>query len=349
MLYNTIRKVTNATEHYYTFCNSDDYKISQKYTTYLKQTCKSIMDLIITYNDTHPFNKEQYYTMFHIPKHSGGYRTITAPDEELKSVMRDIKQLIDRLGFIPHDAAYAYRYGRSSIDAVRKHQQYNSKWFLKIDIKSFFPNTTKDILSKYLKQVIPFNIIFEDNEQLNMFIDFCLYEGGLPQGTPLSPLLTNIIMVPFDYHFQSYCWKNNLCYTRYADDLLISSKYEIDVDKVIEHINNLLNNYGYIINRDKIRYGSSAGRNWNLGLMLNKDNKITLGHKKKQRLKAALYNFFRDNTSTPAVRWELEDVYILMGNISYFKSVEPKYCNYLIQSMETKFNITYKELYKLYV
>lgn len=67
----------------------------------------------------------------------------------------------------------------------------------------------------------------------------------------------------------------------------------MDVEKFIVDV---LAEFGapFTIKTAKTRYGSSAGSNWNLGVMLNKDNNITIGHKKKRQFQAMLSSYVLD-------------------------------------------------------
>ena len=176
--------------------------------------------------------------------------------------------------FLPHDRAFAYVKQRSTLDALREHQKNESKWFLKLDIKDFFPTCTFDLITTAMSTVFPFAVLIKMQDIQPILHDIAklsLLNGNLPQGTPLSPLLTNLIMVPIDYAL--YKELNNFenqhyVYTRYADDLLISCKYTFDKEKIINMVKDKIKPFN--INTNKIRYGSAAGRNWNLGLMLNK-------------------------------------------------------------------------------
>lgn len=64
----------------------------------------------------------------------------------------------------------------------------------------------------------------EGRELFNTAISLCFLHGGLPQGTPISPMITNIMMIPIDYKlFNSlHDEESTFVYTRYADDMLIS-------------------------------------------------------------------------------------------------------------------------------
>jgi intein-encoded DNA endonuclease-like protein len=167
----------------------------------------------------------------------------------------------------------------------------------------------------------------------------------LPQGTPLSPLLTNLIMVHYDYmlyqalkNFENQYY----AYTRYADDLLISCKYKFDKEKIVELVKRIITPFN--LNENKIRFGSTAGRNWNLGLMLNKDNNITIGYKKKQRFKAALFSFLQDFTN--GTRWSKIDTQVLVGQLAYYQKIEPEYAQHILDKYNEKFNLNFRECVK---
>lgn len=285
------------------------------------------------------------YSTFFIPKKTGGMREINAPTEQLMNDLRDMKELFQYdLKVLYHNAAFAYAPRRSIVDALKVHQRNNSKWFLKLDIKNFFPNCTQEFVVNQLRKIYPFNEFTE--EQLNDFIWICFRNDSLPQGTPMSPMLTNLIMIPFDYAMQQYAFENHLVYTRYADDILISSYHKWDYTVTMQAINTAFEtlNMPFVLKAEKTRFGSSAGRNWNLGLMFNKDNQITVGYKNKKRYKAMLNNLMIAETSGNF--WDTNEIYYFQGITSYYKSVEPDYFNKLIEKYENTFNLTLKEIYK---
>ena len=133
------------------------------------------------------------------------------------------------------------------------------------------------------------------------------------------------MMIPFDHKVCNTLAKKGYVYTRYADDIQISHRESFDWQAACEYIDATLKGFGapFSIKPQKTRYGSSAGKNWNLGVMLNKDNQITIGRKNKEYLKAACNNYIRDKKN--GVRWELHDILVLKGKISYYKMVEAEY------------------------
>lgn len=297
------------------------------------------------HNRLNPFkNKpvEELFYEFKIPKHSGGLRTINAPYTDFKLALTDAKEIFERdIKCLAHNAAYAYTKNRCTLDAIQVHQKNQSNWFLKIDLKDFFPSCTPELIFNQLLKIYPFACIHQNaKNQLKEIIEICCLNNGLPQGTPMSPILTNLIMVPYDYQLQQLLTRGtgeHYVYTRYADDILISSKNQFNWQELTNQIKEILQPFN--INTAKIRYGNKAGRNWNLGLMLNKDNNITLGFKEKKLLNAMLNNFLKDfKNNNP---WSIEDTQHLQGKLSYLNQIEPTYWAHLINKYNLKYNTSY--------
>lgn len=330
--------------------------ISNTRTYYAKKLNQRLLDntdiqqmiaLLSVFNTTNEalFDKDRasLYNSFPIPKNSGGFRRIDAPLPEISEPQRKLRALLQVNMFaLYHTTAFAYIRGRCTVDAVKKHQQNESKWFLKLDFSDFFGSTTPDFVLSILSEIFPFSEIVKDvtgKDELARALDLCFLNGGLPQGTPISPMLTNLIMIPIDHKLSNTLRnfdKKRFVYTRYADDLLISCKYGFDKDAVQSFVLETLREFNapYIIKPEKVRYGSNAGKNWNLGVMLNKDNEITIGHRKKKHFKAALDNYIRAKKSGGS--WELYDVQVLNGLISYYRSIEKDYIDYILNTYSEK-------------
>lgn len=283
------------------------------------------------------------YETFHIPKKSGGLRRIDAPKPELMNALRNLKTIFEEdFHALYHTSAFAYVKNRCTVDAVKRHQKNNSKWFGKLDLHDFFGSTTLDYVIKMFSMVFPFSEIvkFPNGEaELRKALDLAFLNGGLPQGTPLSPLIINVMMIPVDYKlanaFRDFD-KQRFIYTRYADDFIISSKVDFDVHRVEKLVVDTLHEFGapFTINESKTRYGSSAGRNWNLGVMLNKDNEITVGHKKKRQFQSMLYNYITDKRK--GISWPREDIQTMQGLHSYYRMVEPETIDAIVKHTNEK-------------
>lgn len=131
--------------------------------------------------------------------------------------------------------------------------------------------------------------------------------------------------------------QQSFMYTRYADDLLISSNKEMVVSEVISIINKILRAYTdkLVINNDKTRYGSKAGSNWNLGIMYNKDNKLTVGYRRKKKIKTMLFQFQVCYNNGDR---DKEYAQAILGELAYINNIEPEYTQELIRWMNEKYS-----------
>ena len=155
------------------------------------------------------------YKTYTIPKRSGGVREISQPTPELKSIQRWIVWRI--FSNLPvSDAATAYKRGAS----IKLNAEIHAKtsFTLHLDFESFFPSFSAQAVRVFLK----------NNTDLSVDdIWFCssviTKSGNLTIGAPSSPAVTNAMMFDFDNRIKAICKEKDLVYTRYADDLNISS------------------------------------------------------------------------------------------------------------------------------
>mgnify|MGYP004509619107 CR=1 FL=1 len=305
------------------------------------------------------FKKLPYYS-FYIPKQKGGLRRIDAPESQLKEALLELKDIFDRMmhGNTYHTSAFAYIKNRSAKNVLDKLKSNKSRWLLKIDFSNFFGSIDIDFTMQQLMKIYPFCDICERYDgyiALKNCLKLCFLDGRLPQGTPISPLLTNIIMIPLDYKISNMLLKNakeittfdqqkeesnyRLIYTRYADDINIGSYIGFDYKKVISYIEKVIDEEKapLKIKPQKTHYGNISGKNWVLGLMYNQDMNITVGHNRKRQLKAMIANFAMDCNNQKT--WQTNDIQQVMGNISYVAYVEPEYTKKLIENMNEKFSM----------
>ena len=267
---------------------------------------------------------EDRYTVFKIPKASGGFRTLEAPDAELKSLQIDIKNFLQKdCKLLCHNAVHSYVKGRNCKTAIEAHQAKHTHWFLKLDIKNFFDNCNDTKLFEMLTHIYPLcNLYYDCGYQLERMIKACMYHGALPQGAPTSPILSNLFLLQADVLLTDMY--KEMCYTRYADDILISSTKEMQWKDIETEINFVLEQYGLELKTAKTRYGSNHGSNWNLGLMYNQDQRITVGHVNKHIMKCMLHNFYRDEATMTDAAKTTATIHI-NGLLGYYKFIEPEY------------------------
>ena len=285
------------------------------------------------------------YSTFWQPKHKPGkikWRRIDAPCNQLMAALRHLKELFELMmdGCCYHTSAFAYIKGRCCKDAAERHAQNKSNWYLKLDFSDFFGSITPEFTMRMMSEVYPFSEIVKSEEgktALRNCLNLCFLDGRLPQGTPISPLLSNIIMIAIDHKLYNYLSKKTetapsgrdykFIYTRYADDMVISNKTTFDYKEIIDVVNRIMTMFDapLKLNGEKTRYGSIAGENWILGVMVNQEYKVTVGHKRKKLLKSIINNYIWSKANGET--WGLDDLYHLQGEISYCKSVEGRDIN----------------------
>ena len=313
------------------------------------------------YEELYKVERQSLYYKFYIPKKSKpnatrhcDMREINAPVDELKEALLELKNIFENDCMVKyHTSCFSYVKHRSIKDCLERHKNNGSRWFLKLDMKNFFPSTTKSFIMQQLSMIFPFNLIIKQDRgkiALEKAIDLCILDGGLPQGTPISPLLTNIVMIPIDYTINKTLRKQasekKFCYTRYADDIQISSPFNFDFQRVEGVLVDILNNFNapFWLNKDKTRYGSSSGRNWNLGLMINKDGEITIGHEKKREFKAQINNFILNFINNG--EYDYKATQKLRGIMSYYASIEKDFVDKVVKHYNEKYNCDTMGIFK---
>lgn len=296
----------------------------------------------------HEGDREMWYRSYCIPKRSGGLRPIDEPCKELKEAISFLKYLFeDKFCALHHTAAYAYVHGRSNVDMARYHQAANSHWYAHFDFSNFFGSVTPEFTMQMLSQIFPFSEVCQTHaEELSRALDLCFLRGGLPQGTPISPMLTNLIMIPLDAALYKRCKQKDLHYSRYADDIVISGYRKFDPKLCEADIQDVLKMFSapMKLNVKKTTFGSRAGRNMVVGLLINKDNEVTIGSRKRNIFRAMVHNFLRDYLAGNP--WSLEDTQHLVGLHSYYLNVNPADTKGIIQKYNEKFHCDFEKIWK---
>ena len=337
---------------------SSEKKINIEAIKTLTKWCKEHLEKIGFYDK----GANHFYTRFEIPKATGGKRVIEAPEEFLKGVQRTlVNTLKEHLHLLEHNNAHAYVEGKGTQTNAEYHRKSNH--FAKVDFSNFFPGIT----SLYLKEILPkigfFSNIFipahRDALQnlLDLIIDASTLRDGLPQGAVTSPFLSNLVMIPFDYHMIKYLRKNhpNIIYTRYADDMQFSSYYafadrkedakiliESIIQKIIDEHYNIDNKPMLKINPKKTLITTKYGKNRVTGIKINKDNKLSIGYKEKREIKQNLANLIIKEKSGEPIDEDVKNE--TLGMFSYLHSIEPDYAKYIESRLLQKFNIPHKTI-----
>ena len=309
-----------------------------------------LREFTVKYAALYEQNRRSLYDHFEIPKSTidpetgtFGVRPIDAPHSELKLALYELKSILEnQCGASYHTNAFAYIPHRCAVDAIRRHQANHSKWFLKTDFHNFFGSTTPAFTKPMLSMIFPFSEIYRDPEGeqvLDKALDLCFLDGGLPQGTPISPMLTNLFMIPIDHRLANVLRNHNdihYIYTRYADDMQISSKVKFNYHTIVDYINQTLEEFEapFRLKDSKTRFGSANGHNFNLGVILNENNDITIGYKRKMAFRSQIYDYLQHRLRNDPI--PMRDLQVMAGLLSYYSSIEPDYWRQYIDRFNQK-------------
>jgi len=289
--------------------------------------------------------RSRLYRHYSIPKRSGGMRPIDDPCDELRTALTELKEIVNEFTVGYHTCAAAYIEGRSTISAVKRLMSIRPNNILHLDLHSFFPSTTPAFVMQQIQKVYPFAIWCQHEDYkaaLEKALSLAFLNDGMPQGTNISPFLSNIMMVEFDHQMNRYAKNNNCVYVRYADDIYLSCYGEISVSTVKQLVRGLLrdSNAAFTLNEEKTKLLRIGGPCFVLGISIGADKKMSIGSEKKRFAKAMINNFCYGIAN--GATYTQEEAMELQGNLAYWREIEPEYFDELIIKFGNKYNINVK-------
>ena len=261
-------------------------------------------------------NLSKHYRKAKLPKKNGGFRNLSVPDEVLKSIQKQIAEVL--LIHMPVSRyAKAYRFGSSTVRNAKHHVV--KQVVLKLDILHFFDSirysTVKD-------KVFPEEIYAEPLRILLTML--CYHKDALPQGAPSSPAITNIILYEFDEQIGRWCRERGIAYTRYCDDMTFSGAF--DPAEVIRYVRLELKKMGFLLNEQKTRIQHPGQQQTVTGIVVNEKLSIPANYRRKLRQELYYCKKFGIQEHLHKIDLEIpENTYRiqLLGKVNYVLQVHP--------------------------
>ncbi|MBQ9967671.1 MAG: RNA-directed DNA polymerase [Oscillospiraceae bacterium] len=196
-----------------------------------------------------------------IPKRCGGVRTIAMPMWPLAQMQTCIAEKILQ-HIMPDDHACAYRRGMSVSDCAEPHRK--KRIVIHLDIRDFFGTIREDMVFDALLRETGYS------KKLVRFLSrLCCYQDRLPQGACTSPALSNLVFKPCDEAIGGFAASLGMDYTRYSDDLYLSTSGEVDTGLVIETVRKILADHGFRLHNEKTKIMGRQQRQSVVGIVVN--------------------------------------------------------------------------------
>jgi len=251
--------------------------------------CLKVEYKILTYH-LYRVKDEKKYTEFEIKKRNGGIRKIVAPISGIKSIQSNLNLILQNI-YPPKSSVHGFTLNRSIKSNASSHLR--KRIIVNIDLKDFFPTINFGRV-RGLFMAYPFNF---GAEVATALAQICCFKNTLPQGAPTSPILSNFICRRLDNEIMRLVSTNKSRYTRYADDITISTNLKsLPSDIGIIKENNLILNEnfiqiiqtnGFMINDAKTRFALRKNRQEVTGLIVNKV--INVNRKYVRHIRAMLH------------------------------------------------------------
>lgn len=268
-------------------------------------------------------NAPARYKVYTIPKKGGGYRIIAQPARELKAIQRSISKLV--LENMPvHGCAVAYRKRIGILHNATMHSGSNP--ILKLDFEKFFNSITAEAWTRYLSSQKTISL---SRREITLLTRALFWGEGkadprcLSIGAPTSPLVSNVLMFAFDVEMSTFSTIHGITYTRYADDITVSSRDIRTLQLFERHLRQYINRIrtpALTLNEEKRAIYSAGNRRMVTGLILTPDGKVSIGRDRKREISALIHRF-----SLGILPYDRHGY--LHGMLAFAVSIEPEFAS----------------------
>lgn len=259
-----------------------------------------------------------------IPKPNGGIRKLGIPTVIDRLIQQAIQQVLTP-GYESTFSEYSYgfRPKRNAHQALKQAGKYLSEgkeWIVDLDLEKFFDKVNHDRLMWLLSKRIGDKVLLK---LIRLYLQSGILKGGLvsqrtegtPQGSPLSPLLSNIVLDELDKELE----RRSLSYVRYADDVKIFVRSKRSAGRVKGRITNYITGKLKLkVNEEKSNVCKGYELNF-LGHSLLKDGSLGLSVASEKRLRSKVSYITRRNRAVNMWQMIRELSVVLKGWLQYFK------------------------------
>lgn len=272
-----------------------------------------------------------------IPKPNGGKRMLGIPTVTDRIIQQAIAQVLSPIyerKFSDH--SYGFRPNRSAYQALKKGSEYvadGRETVVDVDLKTFFDVVNHDRLMYRLSLTIGDKTLLgliRKYLQSGILVDGLVSQRteGTPQGSPLSPLLSNIVLDELDKELERRGHK----FVRYADDCNIYVRSQMAGERVMESVSNFIESkLKLIVNRDKSQV-CGVNQTKFLGYTIQKDGNLSIARKSIDRFKEKVRSITKRNRGVKFEQVIAELIPVMRGWLNYFHHAR---CKSLLKNLDS--------------
>jgi len=272
-----------------------------------------------------------------IPKPNGGKRKLGIPTVTDRIIQQAIAQVLSPIyerKFSDH--SYGFRPNRSAHQALKKGSDYVAEgryYVVDMDLRTFFDVVNHDRLLYRLSLTIGDKTLLgliRKYLQSGIMIDGLVSQRteGTPQGSPLSPLLSNIVLDELDKELE----KRGHKFVRYADDFNIYVRSQAAGERVMESVSRFIESkLKLIVNKEKSQVCEVNQTNF-LGYTIQKDGNLSIAKKSIDRFKEKVRKITRRNRGVKFEQVIAELIPVMRGWLNYFRHAR---CKRLLKTLDS--------------
>jgi len=266
-----------------------------------------------------------------IPKPSGGIRTLGVPTVVDRLIQQALHQVLQPL-FEPtfSEGSFGFRPGRGAHQAVRRAQAYvreGKRWVVDLDLEKFFDRVNHNVLmARVARQVSDARVL----KLIRRFLEAGMMQHGLveprtegtPQGGPLSPLLSNILLTDLDRELD----RRRLAFCRYADDCNIYVGSRVAGERVMHGVRVFLEEVLHLrVNAAKSAVARPWGRKFlGFSVTAHRETRLRIAPESARRLTQRIRELLRSGRGR-SLSHTIETLNpLLRGWIQYFQLTQGK-------------------------